>query len=74
MSSDEVPGKHLLEEPAEKNVGQGPSLSDAVTLYLRLKGQNKPSAFEATLKRDEDDINETAKRYQIDIKATSKRH
>jgi integrase len=51
MSSDEVPGKHLLEEPAEKNVGQGPSLSDAVALYLRLKGQNKPPAFEATLKR-----------------------
>ena len=51
MSSDEVPGKHLLEEPAEKNVGQGLSLSDAVVLYLRLKGQNKPPAFEATLKR-----------------------
>ena len=51
MSSDEVPGKHLLEEPAKKNVGQGPSLSDAVVLYLRLKGQNKPPAFEATLKR-----------------------
>ena len=51
MSSDDVPGKHLLEEPEEKNIGQGPSLSDAVALYLRLKGQNKPPAFEATLKR-----------------------
>ena len=51
MSSDEVPGKHLLEEPEEKNVGQGPSLSAAVVLYLRLKGQNKPPSFEATLKR-----------------------
>jgi len=51
MSSDDVPGKHLLEEPEEKDVGQGPNLSDAAVLYLRLKGQNKPPAFEATLKR-----------------------
>ena len=51
MSSDDIPGKHSLEEPEEKNIGQGPSLSDAVALYLRLKGQNKPHAFEATLKR-----------------------
>ena len=51
MSSDDIPGKHLLEDPEEKNIGQGPSLSDAVVLYLRLKGQNKPPAFEATLKR-----------------------
>jgi integrase len=51
MSSDDIPGKHLLEEPEEKNIGQGPSLSDAVVLYLQLKGQNKPPAFEATLKR-----------------------
>ena len=51
MSSDDIPGKHLLEEPEEKNINQGPSLSEAVALYLRLKGQNKPPAFEATLKR-----------------------
>ena len=51
MSSDDIPGKHLLEEPEEKNIKQGPSLSDAVVLYIRLKGQNKPPAFEATLKR-----------------------
>ena len=51
MSSDDIPGKHLLEKPEEKNINQGPSLSDAVALYLRLKGQNKPPAFEATLKR-----------------------
>ena len=51
MSSDDVPGKHLLEEAEPKGVGQGSSLSDAVALYLRLKGQNKPTAFEATLKR-----------------------
>ena len=51
MSSDDIPGKHLLEEPEEKNIYQGPSLSDAVALYLRLKGQNKQPAFEATLKR-----------------------
>jgi integrase len=51
MSSDDIPGKNLLEEPEEKNINQGPSLSDAVVLDLRLKGQNKPPAFEATLKR-----------------------
>ena len=51
MSSDDIPGKHLLEEPEEKNIYQGPSLSDAVALYLRLKGQNKQPAFQATLKR-----------------------
>jgi integrase len=51
MSSDDIPGKHLLEEPEETNINQGPSLSDAVALYLRLKGQNKPPAFEGTLKR-----------------------
>ena len=51
MSSDDVPGRHLLEEVEQKDVGQGPNLSDAVALYLRLKGQNKPPAFEATLKR-----------------------
>ena len=51
MSSDDVPGKHLLEEAEQKDVGQGPNLSDAAVLYLRLKGQNKPPAFEATLKR-----------------------
>ena len=44
-SSDDVPGKHLLQEPEEKNIDQGPSLSDAVALYLRLKGKNKPPAF-----------------------------
>ena len=37
MSSDDVPGKHLLEEAEPKGVGQGSSLSDAVALYLRLK-------------------------------------
>ena len=51
MSSDDIPGKHLLEEPEEKNIDQGPSLCDAVALYLQLKGQNKPPAFEATLRR-----------------------
>jgi len=51
MSSDDVPGKHLLEEAEQKDVGQGPNLSDAVALNLRLKGQNKPPAFAATLKR-----------------------
>ena len=51
MSSDDVPGKHLLEEAEQKDVGQGPNLSDAVALNLRLKGQNKSPAFAATLKR-----------------------
>ncbi|MDG1208463.1 MAG: integrase [Paracoccaceae bacterium] len=41
----------LLEKAEQKEVTQWPNLSDAMILYLRLKGQNKPPTFEATSKR-----------------------
>ena len=51
MSSDDLPGKHMLDEAGSPNQVEGYKLSDAVSVYLRLKGQNKPPAFEATVKR-----------------------
>ena len=51
ISSDDLPGKYLLEKAEQKEVTQWPNLSDAMILYLRLKGQNKPPTFEATSKR-----------------------
>jgi hypothetical protein len=51
MSAEDIPGKHLLDKTGRSDVGQGATLSDAVALYLRLKGQNKPPVFEATVKR-----------------------
>ena len=51
MSSDDLPGKHMLDEAGSSNQVEGYNLSDAVSVYLRLKGQNKPPAFEATVKR-----------------------
>ena len=51
MSSDDLPGKHMLDEAGSSNDVEGYKLSDAVSVYLRLKGQNKPPAFEATVKR-----------------------
>ncbi len=51
MSSDDLPGKHMLDEAGSSSEVGGYKLSDAVAVYLRLKGQNKPPAFEATVKR-----------------------
>ena len=51
MSAEDVPGKHFLDNTGRSDAGQGATLSDAVVLYLRLKGQNKPTVFEATVKR-----------------------
>ena len=51
MSSDDLPGKHMLDEAGSSNQVEGYKLSDAVSVYLRLKGQNKPPAFETTVKR-----------------------
>jgi len=48
MSAEDIPGKHLLDNTGRSDVGQGATLSDAVALYLRLKGHNKPPVFEAT--------------------------
>ena len=51
MSSDDLPGKHMLDEAGSSSEVGGYKLSDAVAVYLRLKGQNKPPAFEAAVKR-----------------------
>ena len=51
MSSDDLPGKHMLDETGSSSEVGGYKLSDAVAVYLRLKGKNKPPAFEATVKR-----------------------
>jgi len=51
MLSDDLPGKHMLDEAGSSSEVEGYKLSDAVSVYLRLKGQNKPPAFEATVKR-----------------------
>ena len=51
MSSDDLPGKHMLDEAGSSSEVGGYKLSDAASVYLRLKGQNKPPAFEATVKR-----------------------
>ena len=53
ISSDEVPGKHLLklsDEPdSNELVKSGPILSDAVSVYLRLKSANRSSTFESSV-------------------------
>ena len=55
ISSDEVPGKHLLklsDEPdSNELVKSGPTLSDAVSVYLRLKSANRSSTFESSVTR-----------------------
>ena len=55
ISSDEVPGKHLLklsdELDSNELVESGPTLSDAVAVYLRLKSANRSSTFESSVTR-----------------------
>ena len=55
ISSDEVPGKHLLklsdEHDSNELVKSGPTLSDAVAVYLRLKSANRSSTFESSVTR-----------------------
>ena len=55
ISSDDLPGKHLLrditEEPVAEPSAECPSLKDAVAVYLRLKGNDRPPTFEAALRR-----------------------
>jgi integrase len=54
ISSDDLPGKHLLydtvqELTAETSIDH--SFKAAVAVYLRLKGNNRPPTFEATVRR-----------------------
>ena len=55
ISSDDLPGKHLLRDITKETVSEPPnecpSLKDAVAVYLRLKGYNRPPTFEAALRR-----------------------
>jgi len=55
ISSDEVPRKHLLklsdEHDSNELVESGPTLSDAVSVYLRLKSANRSSTFESSVTR-----------------------
>ena len=55
ISSDDLPGKHLLMDIRKEIVleppAECPSLKDAVAVYLRLKGYNRPPTFEAALRR-----------------------
>lgn len=55
ISSGDLPGKHLLrdiaEEPVAESPDECPSLKDAVAVYLRLKGNDRPPTFEAALRR-----------------------
>ena len=55
MSSDDIPGKHLLanaeSEQKRSQAEQSPNVLEAVEVYKRLKGANKSIAFEATLNR-----------------------
>ena len=55
ISSDELPGKHLLADaiqqpPAEASIDDH-SLKAAVAVYLRLKGNDRPPTFEAAVRR-----------------------
>ena len=55
ISSDDLPGKHLLaeavQEPIAEPTADEHSLKDAVAVYLRLKGHDRPPTFEATVRR-----------------------
>ena len=55
ISSDGLPGKHLLadavQEPVVEPAEDQHSLKDAVLVYLRLKGHDRPPTFEAAVKR-----------------------
>jgi integrase len=55
ISSDDVPGKHLIrlsdKTDSHTPTESGPALSDAVSVYLRLKSESRSSTFEASVKR-----------------------
>jgi len=55
ISSDDLPGKHLLadavQEPKAETSIDAHSFKAAVAVYLRLKGNDRPPTFEATVRR-----------------------
>jgi integrase len=55
ISSEDLPGKHLLadavQEPAAEASVDTHSLKAAVAVYLRLKGNHRPTTFEAAVRR-----------------------
>ena len=55
ISSEDLPGKHLLkdakDEPVSDNEVSQYSLKDAVAVYLRLKGHDRPPTFEKAVQR-----------------------
>ena len=55
ISSDDLPGKHLLNDAVLVSAADAPindySFKAAVTIYLRLKGNDRPPTFEATVRR-----------------------
>ena len=55
ISSDELPGKHLLanavQDPIAEPSSENHSFKAAVAIYLRLKGNDRPPTFEAAVKR-----------------------
>ena len=55
ISSDDLPGKHLLADAVQKPSTEASvdthSLKAAVAVYLRLKGLDRPTTFEAAVRR-----------------------
>ncbi|CRK76806.1 tyrosine recombinase XerC [Nereida ignava] len=55
ISSEDLPGKHLLTDAVQEPVAEPAvdeySLKDAVAVYLRLKGHDRPPTFEAAVRR-----------------------
>ena len=55
ISSDDLPGKHLLADAVKADVIYTPkddrSLKASVAVYLRLKGNSRPTTFEAAVRR-----------------------
>jgi len=55
ISSDELPGKHLLanavQDPIAEPSSENHSFKAAVAIYLRRKGNDRPPTFEAAVKR-----------------------
>jgi len=55
ISSDDLPGKHLLNDAVQESAAVSSiddhSLKAAVTVYLRLKGNDRPPTFEAAVRR-----------------------